>query len=188
MLGSVVLHAFVLALAGNYLAWFSRTPDVPRIENKAILLGVVPRAPEKSLSKAIPLTQAPATAPAAVIATQTRQQNTATTPITKHQLSTQPAPPAPTAEEWAFAGKYTLKNSKGYRYTWGKQVRSMMGTAVEGQDSGQVRFRVEISPDGVLARLETLWSTSSVAEQLARKAIESMPPLAANPNRQASDL
>jgi hypothetical protein len=85
------------------------------------------------------------------------------------------APPAPTAQEWAFAARYTLKNSKGYRYTWGQQVRSMMGTAVEGPDQGVVRFRVEIAPDGSLARLDTLWSTSAVAERLARQAIDAMP-------------
>jgi hypothetical protein len=89
--------------------------------------------------------------------------------------SPQAAPPAPTAQEWAFASTYTLKNSKGYRYTWGQQVRSMMGTAIEGADQGMVRFRVEISPDGALAKLETLWSTSAAAERLARKAISSMP-------------
>lgn len=50
----------------------------------------------------------------------------------------------------------------------------MMGTAVEGPDQGLVRFRLEIAPDGTLTKLETLWSTSKVAEQLARKAIENM--------------
>jgi hypothetical protein len=39
------------------------------------------------------------------------------------------APPPPSAEDWAFATKYSLKNSKAYRYMWGQQVRSMMGTA-----------------------------------------------------------
>lgn len=91
------------------------------------------------------------------------------------------APAAPTAQEWAFAARYKLKNSKGYRYTWGQQVRSMMGTAVEGPDQGVVRFRVEIAPDGTLARLETLWTTSDVAERLARKAVENMPPLPPTP-------
>jgi hypothetical protein len=86
-----------------------------------------------------------------------------------------PAPTAPTAEEWGFASAYKLKNSKGYRYTWGQQVRSMMGTAVAGPDQGMVRFRVEIAPDGSLARLETLWSTSAAAERLARQAVGSMP-------------
>lgn len=85
------------------------------------------------------------------------------------------APPSPTQEEWAFAARYTLKNSKAYRYTWGQQVRSMMGTSVEGPEQGMVRFRVEIAPDGSLARLETLWFTSAVAERLARQAIADMP-------------
>ena len=91
------------------------------------------------------------------------------------------APPAPTTHEWAQAGPYTLKNSKRYRYNWGQQVRSMMGTAIEGPDQGVVRFRVEIDPDGKLARLETLWTTSALAEQLARKAIENMPALPPTP-------
>ena len=180
---SATLHAFVFALAGKHDFWFSRKPDVPKVDKQAIILDMVPRAPEKSPVKPTAHTQAPATVPA-VIATQARQKNTATTPVTQHQLATQPAPPAPTVEEWGFAGKYTLKNSKGYRYSWGKQVRSMMGTAVEGPDSGMVRFRVEIAPDGTLAKLETLWTTSGVAEQLARKAIESMPTLPPTPTGQ----
>ena len=57
----------------------------------------------------------------------------------------------------------------------------MMGTAVEGPDQGVVRFRVEIAPDGTLTKLETLWATSTIAEQLARKAIENMPPLPSTP-------
>jgi hypothetical protein len=56
-----------------------------------------------------------------------------------------------------------------------------MGTAVEGPDQGVVRFRIEIAPDGSLAKLDTLWTTSAVAEQLARKAIEAMPPLPPTP-------
>lgn len=91
------------------------------------------------------------------------------------------APSAPTAEEWAFASKYTLKNSKGYRHSFGQQVRSMMGTAVEGPDQGQVRFRIEIAPSGSITKVETLWKTSDKAEQLARKAITSMPALPPTP-------
>jgi TonB family protein len=91
------------------------------------------------------------------------------------------APPAPTAAEWAQASTYKLKNSKRYRYTWAQQVRSMMGTAFEGPDQGVVRFQIEIAPDGTLTRLETLWSTSPKAEELARKAIDSMPPLPPTP-------
>ena len=109
-----------------------------------------------------------------------------TQPPTNQTLSTkapatQAAPSAPTAEEWAFASKYTLKNSKGYRHSWGKQVRSMMGTAVEGADQGQVRFRIEIAPNGSIVNVETLWKTSDKAEQLARKAIKSMPALPPTP-------
>ena len=63
-------------------------------------------------------------------------------------------------------------------------MRSMMGAAVEGPDQGWVRFRVEIAPDGRLARLETLWTTSAVAERLARQAIEAMPSWPPTPNGQ----
>ncbi len=86
------------------------------------------------------------------------------------------APPAPSPEEWAFASKYTLKNSKGYRHSFGKQIRSMMGRAIEGPDQGHVRFRIEIAPSGQVVKVETLWKTSDLAETLARKAIASMPP------------
>ena len=91
------------------------------------------------------------------------------------------APSAPTAEEWAFASKYTLKNSKGYRHSFGQQVRSMMGTAVEGPDQGHVRFSIEIAPNGTVTKVETLWKTSDKAEQLARKAMKSMPALPPTP-------
>jgi len=91
------------------------------------------------------------------------------------------APSAPTAEEWAFASKYTLRNSKGYRHSFGQQVRSMMGTAVEGPDQGHVRFSIEIAPNGTVSKVETLWKTSDKAEQLARRAIKSMPTLPPTP-------
>ena len=93
------------------------------------------------------------------------------------KLAYMDAPPAPSAEEWQRASTYTLKNSKRYRHNWGQQVRSMMGRSVEGPDQGMVRFHIEIAANGQLAKLETLWSTSDVAEKLARKAIEKMPPL-----------
>lgn len=91
------------------------------------------------------------------------------------------APPAPSAGEWQLAASYTLKNSKRYRNAWAQQVRSQMGTAVEGPDQGQVRFRITINPDGTLARLEELWSTSAKASELARVAVQSMPPLPPTP-------
>ena len=95
--------------------------------------------------------------------------------------ATMTAPPAPTAEEWQLAATYTLKNSKRYRYNWGQQVRSMMGTAVEGERQGLVRFRIEIAPDGTLARADVLWSTSELVEKLALQAIRAMPPLPPTP-------
>ncbi len=92
------------------------------------------------------------------------------------------APPAPTAEEWQLASTYTLRNGKRYRNAWGQQVRSMMGTAVEGPDQGQVRFRIEIAPDGKVAKVEELWSTSAKASELAWKAIRNLPPTPPTPN------
>lgn len=179
--GSVALHTIVFALASNSQDWFSRKSEVPKVEKLAVVLDAAPPGHEEIRDKPKRRALAPELTPKAVIAAEARPKETVTTPVTKHPLATQPAPPAPTAEEWAFAGNYPLKNSKGYRYTWGKQVRSMMGTAVEGPDSGQVRFRIEIAPDGTLAKLETLWTTSSVAEQLARQAIGRIPPLPPTP-------
>lgn len=96
-------------------------------------------------------------------------------------LASMAAPPPPSAEEWAQAATYRLKNSKRYRYNWAQQVRSMMGTAVEGVEAGLVRLRVEIAPDGRLASVEVLWSTSAVAEKRALEAIRSLPPLPPTP-------
>lgn len=105
-------------------------------------------------------------------------------PTPEKQLASMPAPPPPTAEEWALASTYTLKNSKRNRYNWGQQVRSMMGTAVEGVQQGLVRFRIEIAPDGKLAKADVLWSTSEPVEKLALQAIHAMPPLPPTPTGQ----
>jgi TonB family protein len=91
------------------------------------------------------------------------------------------APPPPSAEEWKLASTYTLKNGKRYRHAWGQQVRSMMGTALAGPDQGQVRFRITIAPDGSVAQVEELWSTSEKASKLAWKAIRKLPPLPPTP-------
>lgn len=101
--------------------------------------------------------------------------------VIEKTLATLAAPPAPTAEEWALASKYSLKNSKRYRYAWAQQVRSMMGTAVEGPDQGVVRFSIEIGPDGKLRKVTTIWSTSDKAEALAKAAINALPPLPPTP-------
>ncbi len=94
------------------------------------------------------------------------------------------APPAPSADEWAQAATYTLKNSKRYRHNWGQQLRSLMGTAHEGPEQGAVRFRIEIAPSGALARLDTIWSTSPTVEARARAAVRQMPALPPTPTGQ----
>ena len=99
------------------------------------------------------------------------------------QTASLAAPPPPSAEEWQLASTYTLKNGKRYRNAWGKQVRSMMGTAVAGPDQGQVRFRITIHPDGSIAQIEELWSTSKKASELAWQAIRTMPPLPPTPSK-----
>lgn len=102
-------------------------------------------------------------------------------PTSEKRLATMSAPSPPTPEEWKLASTYTLKNSKCYRYNWGQLVRSKMGTAVEGLQQGLVRFRIEIAPDGKLAKVEVLWSTSEIAEKLALQAIRSLPSLPPTP-------
>lgn len=166
---SLALHALVFTLASRHLLLPTDEPRRPASERKVIQLKLLPPAPGRVGPG--PEAEPPALAPGPL--------PPISVPVVADPPAPRPpasmaAPPAPTAEEWAFAGRYTLKNSKGYRYTWGQQVRSMMGTAVEGPDQGMVRFRVEIAPDGSLARLETLWSTSPVAERLAREAIDRM--------------
>jgi len=152
---SVAVHAIGFVLTGQLLKLTGKpeTPE-PKIEILTEVMAPPPPAPA---------------------------DNPATTAGAANQPASQAAPPAPTAEQWAFAGRYTLKNSKGYRYTWGHQVRSQMGTAVEGPNQGAVRFRVEIAPDGTLVKLETLWTTSAVVEQLARQAIQNSPRLPPTP-------
>jgi hypothetical protein len=175
---AAALHALGFALTGHLLTGKPEAPE-PEYENIAMETLLPPEKTDRP--KATQHAPAPAPAPATDLAIQRLPGNPVTTPVTARQPASQAAPPAPTAEAWAFAAGYTLKNSKGYRYTWGQQVRSMMGTAVEGPDQGAVRFRVEIAPDGTVAELETLWSTSAVAERLARQAIHNLPPLPPTP-------
>jgi hypothetical protein len=165
---SVALHVLVLVAVQPHRP--DRRPEIPQADDHVTVMEVAP-AP---VDRAGPEPAADAPGLAAV-------PSVDAPPAAERQPAFMAAPPAPTAQEWALAGTYTLKNSKRYRYTWGQQVRSMMGTAYEGADQGVVRFRIEIAPDGRLARLETLWTTSVVAERLARKAVEHMPPLPPTP-------
>lgn len=179
---AVVLHALVIGLAGSQLLKLSRQPPARPPEESIRFLEVLPAPPPRPEPLDRPATATPAPPPADL------RPPSPVTPSSRPAATPPPAsmeaPPPPTAQEWALAATYTLKNSKRYRHTWGQQVRSMMGTAFEGADQGLVRFRVEIAPDGTLARLETLWSTSATAEKLARKAIEAMPRLPPTPTGQ----
>lgn len=169
---SLAVHGVVLLGLARWASTPSpRSSPMPALPVPTVLLRPSLSAPQHP---APVITRAPQQATMPIVAD---------TPPTRAEQppASQAAPAAPTAAEWAFAARYPLKNSKGYRYSWGRQVRSLMGTAVAGPDQGHIRFRVEIAPDGRLARLETLWATSAVAEQRARAAIEQMPPLPPTP-------
>jgi hypothetical protein len=177
LVATVGVHVLVLGLFVGSRVSTPSAIQAPRSEPPTLWLAVAPPSAQPSPAREVrepPPRKAKPPSPALQAAQPwVPQQPPVVQPGTAP--ASRAAPPAPTAEEWAFAGSYTLKNSKAYRHTWGQQVRSMMGTAVEGPDQGTVRFRVEIAPDGRLARLDTLWSTSPMAERLARKAIEAMP-------------
>lgn len=169
---SVTLHGALILLASQALRGFRGDSATPRLSEQQAIVHVQLLSPTPNT--AAPTRQA--------IQTPTLQlPPTAKVPAPRATLA---APPPPSPEDWAFAARYTLKNSKGYRYSWGQQLRSMMGTAVEGPDQGFVRFRIEIAPDGRLTRLDTLWTTSAHAEQLARKAVQNMPALPPTPTGQ----
>lgn len=185
---SVGLHALGVIMAVQYV--LDRKPKaLPPVE-QVIRLEMVqiqpPRPPAVEPPERPDQTPSQATAatpvPESTAARQAPPQTVAQAPATDRPVAYMDAPPAPSAQEWALAASYTLKNSKRYRHNWGQQVRSMMGTAVEGPDQGAVRFRIEMAPDGRLARLDTLWTTSESVEQRARKAVEQMPPLPPTPN------
>lgn len=153
-----------LVLHGLVLAWLARLQAPAPVSSSH----AKPRTVDIQLLKSSPQPP-PERAPAATVLGETRP------------LATQAAPAPPSAQDWAFAAQYTLKNSKAYRHQWGQQVRSMMGTATEGPEQGLVRFRIEIAPNGQLSQLVTLWSTSDVAEKKAREAITRMPALPPTP-------
>lgn len=180
---SVTLHVLALAVAGLYPFQTHKEFEAQAPREEVLFLKVMPTPPEKTTpvqrAAATESTLDPAPTPAPIAKVRPAAARAALT--SGRAPAFMEAPPAPSAEEWVLAAGYSLKNSKRYRYTWGQQVRSMMGTAIEGPDQGAVRFRIEIAPDGALVRLETLWTTSAKAEALARKAVENMPPLPPTP-------
>lgn len=172
---SVAFHLLIVGAiwaASGGLAPFN---EIAQTDDNVIFLELVAQPPESVSSQTEPPLEVTETPPDIALPAVTPEQ------IQPDRRASMAAPPPPSAQEWTMAATYTLKNSKRYRHNWGQQVRSMMGTAFEGPDQGQVRFRVEIAPDGSLARLDTLWSTSPVAEQRARQAVLQMPQLPPTP-------
>lgn len=169
---SLGMHVGLLALGT-----FQAPPPPPAAIQEPLQVDLT-LAPAQLVKPAGPAMRAP---PSTEAQTPVRVPDAPAPPVTEKTPATMAAPPAPTAEEWQLASTYTLKNSKRYRYNWGQQVRSMMGTAVEGERQGLVRFRIEIAPDGTLARADVLWSTSELVETLALQAIRSLPPLPPTP-------
>ncbi|MDP3626308.1 MAG: energy transducer TonB [Hydrogenophaga sp.] len=176
----VALHALALTMALRHPFSFKGKPEPVKFSEEVLFMEAVQPPPDKRPAERVQPAPAPAPAPAPPV--RAPLDTSPPPPADKRPPATMDAPPAPTAEAWAFAARYPLKNSKGYRHNWGQQVRSMMGTAVEGPDQGSVRFRIEIAPDGRLAGLDTLWTTSASVERRAREAVEQMPPLPPTPN------
>lgn len=175
---SAALHALVLVLALPSVREPLRSADTARLEAPLIFV----EAPPPPAAPAPPELLAPLAAAAPPHPPPPAALPASPPSLNDRAPAAMDAPAAPTAEEWAQAGRYTLKNSKRYRHAWGQHVRSLMGTAVEGPEQGIVRFRVEIAPDGTLVRLQTLWSTSAAVEARARQAIETLPALPPTPN------
>ena len=181
LLLTLALHAGVWLMASGYPFQQVSPQEAPKPVEKMVFLALIPppRQPLPEPPSAPPPTAL--SAPVTVPPPDTTLAAPIPPPSPDRPRASMAAPPPPSTEEWAFAAQYTNKNSKGYRYSWGQQVRSMMGTAVEGPDQGVVRFRIEIAPNGRLTQLQTLWTTSAKAEQLARQAIQNMPPLPPTP-------
>lgn len=173
---SVFVHAAALYL----VAYDLLSPKKPEAEPPSVQMVYVAITPPPPPKNQAPLP--PPASPPEILSQPSPPAAASAITTTERQPARMEAPPAPSAEEWALASTYTLKNSKRYRYNWGQQVRSMMGTAIEGPDQGVVRFRIEIAPDGRIVSIQTLWTTSEVAEKLAREAIAKMPPLPPTPN------
>lgn len=185
---SMAVHAMGVFMAVQYVQVHNSKPVVAPPREQVIRLEVVV-IPSSDKPDGGPADQSRAQAPATkstpspvAVPRPSSLESIANSPAADRPLASMDAPPAPSAQEWAMAANYKLKNSKRYRHAWGQQVRSLMGTAFEGPDQGTVRFRIEIAPNGSLSRLDTLWTTSAVVEQRARTAVEAMPALPPTPN------
>ena len=180
LLLSIALHATAGALLAGWVPSLPKAaPPVP--DHITYLADMAPPEPEPTPDPPEPAAN-PAPAPQQAAAETPPPSPEPAAPVPRAPAkASKDAPLAPSAEDWAMASTYKLKNGKRYRYNWGLQLRSLMGTAVEGENNGVVRFKVTIAPDGHLAQLDTLWATSPATERLARAAIERMPPLPPTP-------
>lgn len=111
---SVALHALVFVYANNFQFQPIGKPEILKPKKEVIVVEMtvpppVEVQPEPAL-KIITTESKPAV-------TRLIQNDSVVTPLADRQLASLAAPPAPTTEEWTLAGKYTLKNSKRYRYT-----------------------------------------------------------------------
>lgn len=184
LLLSLALHAVLVTGWQLDALKITKAPETIEIRIASQVREEVQEQPAPPLPKpAKPKASAPRTASPPREAITAPAQEVLAVPSIKTPASLE-APPPPSAEEWQLASTYKLKNSKRYRNNWGQLVRSMMGTAVEGPGQGMVRFRIEIAPDGTLANVKELWSTSENASKLAWQAIKSLPPLPPTPTGQ----
>lgn len=186
---TTLLVAFLLSLAGHTgLLWLWTIDRIhKRADAKPFQIQVVIEPPKREapVSKAPPKPTPKATTPFKPRTSDTSNHGalaaaSSVQPPAQDPVSI-PAPLAPTAQEWEQAATYKLRNSKRYRYNWGQLVRSLMGPAVAGPDQGMARFRIEIAPDGTLASIQELWSTSEAVSRRARQAMQALPPLPPTP-------
>ena len=105
---SVALHALLFVVMAGHLSM--RKSDRPAAEPTVIQLKLLP--PPEAVDREPP-TPAPALEPPALTLPTIAAPEVVLVPPpeTLRQPATMAAPPAPTAEEWAFAGRYTLKNT-----------------------------------------------------------------------------
>ena len=184
LLLSLALHTVLVAAWQLDALKIAKNPETIEIRIAPQVREDVQELPAPPPPKpAKPNASAPRTAPPPREVTSASAPQVLAEPSIKTPASME-APPPPSAEEWQLASTYKLKNSQRYRHNWGQLVRSMMGTAVEGPGQGMVRFRIEIAPDGTLANIKELWSTSENASKLAWQAIKSLPPLPPTPTGQ----
>lgn len=180
LLLSLSLHAYLIA--GWQLDPF-RSAQPPETIDIRISTQIREEIPEQMVPP--PAKAKPEASAARTMAAPSRKMPEPDVVTVSRTPASQEAPPPPSAEEWQLASTYKLKNSKRYRHNWGQQVRSMMGTAVEGPEQGIVRFRIEVAPDGSLADIKELWSTSESVTKRAMQAIKSLPPLPPTPTGKA---